>query len=263
MRAQRGVFGEVAEAYDAARLGYPDELITDVLLYASPLERVLEVGAGTGKATTAFAAKGLNLLCLEPDARMASVLARSCASCISVDVEVTQFETWTPPEPFSLLFAAQSWHWVNRDTRWDLAYAALRTGGAIALFWNYYAVADSTLQRQLFSLDLSHGVVHSVHTPHEHDTDFYANEIDQTDGWPSAELAGDARFTDFVSQRYRRTRTFDVDTYVNLLTSISAYRMLDDVEREAFLDDVRSIVNGRGGSIDLGISTDLFMGRTR
>jgi SAM-dependent methyltransferase len=263
VRSQRDVFGEVADAYESARSGYPDELISDVLRYASPVHRVLEVGAGTGKATAAFAARGLSLLCLEPDARMASVLRRTCAAFRSVDVEVTGFETWRPTERFRLLVAAQSWHWVNRDSRWNLAYAALQSGGTIALFWNYYAVADPDLQRELYDLDLEHGVVHSVHTPHEHSADFYADEIEQTDGWPSLELADDERFTDFQSRRYRRTRTLDTDTYIDLLSSISAYRMLADAERGEFLDTVRETVQSRGGSITLGISTDLFLGRRR
>ena len=59
-REQRLVFGEVAEQYDRARPTYPDAVFTDALAYAAFVdgERVLEVGAGTGKATAGWAAAG-------------------------------------------------------------------------------------------------------------------------------------------------------------------------------------------------------------
>ena len=41
-------FGRVADAYDRIRPGYPSALFDDLLAYAGPVGRVLEVGAGTG-----------------------------------------------------------------------------------------------------------------------------------------------------------------------------------------------------------------------
>ncbi|MFG2235780.1 hypothetical protein ACGFNX_38250 [Streptomyces sp. NPDC048723] len=74
-RASSQVFGEVAELYDAARPGYADALAAEVLAYADPGGRTaVEVGAGTGKATVAFAALGTPVVCIEPDPRMAEVL---------------------------------------------------------------------------------------------------------------------------------------------------------------------------------------------
>ena len=48
------MFGEVAEQYDAARPSYPDELFDTVIEYGglTPGGTALEIGAGTGKATT-------------------------------------------------------------------------------------------------------------------------------------------------------------------------------------------------------------------
>jgi hypothetical protein len=50
-REQGTVFGEAAELYDQARPSYPEALIDEVIAFAPPSPRVLEVGAGTGKAT--------------------------------------------------------------------------------------------------------------------------------------------------------------------------------------------------------------------
>ncbi|MFF4387970.1 class I SAM-dependent methyltransferase [Streptomyces sp. NPDC001552] len=76
--ARSQVFGEVAELYDAARPGYADALATEVLAYAAPDGRTaVEVCAGTGKATLAFAVLGASVVCIEPDPRMAGVLRRN------------------------------------------------------------------------------------------------------------------------------------------------------------------------------------------
>ncbi|MDX6331951.1 MAG: hypothetical protein QOI83_4334, partial [Streptomycetaceae bacterium] len=70
--ARSKLFGEVAELYDAGRPGYSDAMVTEVLAYAALGDRAaVEVGAGTGKATLPFAALGIALVCVEPDARMA------------------------------------------------------------------------------------------------------------------------------------------------------------------------------------------------
>jgi 16S rRNA A1518/A1519 N6-dimethyltransferase RsmA/KsgA/DIM1 with predicted DNA glycosylase/AP lyase activity len=93
IRERRGVFGEAADAYDAARPGFPEALVDDVIEYArldgAP---VLEVGAGTGKASVPYARRGLELTCLEPDARMAAVLRRNVEPYPRTSVVVSGFE---------------------------------------------------------------------------------------------------------------------------------------------------------------------------
>src|SRR5258708_2218356 len=137
-REQRFVFAEVADLYDRARPGYPEALVDDVLAFTgTPAPRVLEVGAGTGKATVAFAARGLDIVALEPTPEMAAVAARNCRSFPGVRVEVSTFEDWPGDGPgFDLLLAAQSWHWLPKEVRCRKAHEMLRAGGVLALFWN-------------------------------------------------------------------------------------------------------------------------------
>ena len=90
-REQRFVFGEVADLYDRARPGYPEQLVEDVLRFRGlPAPRVLEVGAGTGKATVVFAARGLEIVALEPTPEMAAVAARNWGPSFSSDLLVSR-----------------------------------------------------------------------------------------------------------------------------------------------------------------------------
>ncbi|HXZ99647.1 MAG TPA: class I SAM-dependent methyltransferase [Candidatus Binatia bacterium] len=140
MKDQRFVFGEAPELYDRARAGYPPALVDDVLSWLGPLQRparALEVGAGTGKATVAFAQRGLEILALEPSPEMAAVAVASCRRFPRVRVEPFTFEGW-PGETgsFDLVFAAQSWHWVDPSVRYVKSARSLRPGGTLALFWH-------------------------------------------------------------------------------------------------------------------------------
>ncbi len=83
------MFGQDAVRYDRARPSYPTALIDD--LVSDEPGRVLDVGCGTGKAARLFAARGCQVLGVEPDDRMAAV-ARS----YGIPVEVATFEAWDP-----------------------------------------------------------------------------------------------------------------------------------------------------------------------
>ena len=100
------VFGQVADVYDRVRPEYPTQLVDDVLGYADGAPApALEIGAGTGKATAAFAARSLPVTALEPDPAMAAVLRRQVAG---VTVVVSSFEEYEPPHRFGLVFCADA-----------------------------------------------------------------------------------------------------------------------------------------------------------
>jgi SAM-dependent methyltransferase len=258
-RERRDVFGEAVEQYASARPGYPEAMIDDVLEYADPVSEILEVGAGTGKATVDFAARGIAITCLEPDPRMAARLAQECSPFPQVTIEVARLENYSRPLAFDALIAAQSWHWVDHSRRWDLAHEAVRTGGTIALFWNIYIVADRDRRDQLVEIDTRYGVDYGANgvSIEEHE-----GEIELEEGWPAYDLASDSRFEDLVSRRYRRVLEYDVSTYVDLLASTSAYRLLDPTRREQLFEDVRTALGRHDGSLTMHVVTDLFLGRT-
>ncbi len=134
---QRLAFGTVAEVYDRARPAYPAAAIDGLLAYAGLTggETVLEVGAGTGTATRQLAQRGLGVVAVEPSAEMATVGARSCARYGAVRFVAAEFERWTAPRRFPALVCANAWHWIDVDSRYALAAAALEPGGTLACLW--------------------------------------------------------------------------------------------------------------------------------
>ena len=85
--------------------------------------------------------RGLPVLGVEPDARMAEVARRH-----QVPVEVASFESWEPAgRTYDLLTAGHSWHWVDPAIGLAKAASLVVPGGTVALFWNYHVVEQAQL----------------------------------------------------------------------------------------------------------------------
>lgn len=141
----------LSETYDAIRPGYPDALIDDILAQTAltidaPL---LEIGAGTGKATCSFLSRGFCVDAVELDAHMAARLERKLASA-RLNLFVSAFETWDAPRnDYGLIYCAQAFHWLDRHTKFQRCAQLLAPGGFLALFWyDPLPPADSAALRE-------------------------------------------------------------------------------------------------------------------
>jgi SAM-dependent methyltransferase len=129
-RTRADSFGAAARVYDAHRPRYPEELIDDLLMQ-SP-QAVLDVGAGTGIASEQLLARGVNVLAVEPDPRMADIARNK-----GIRVEIGTFESWDAAERrFDVVVFGQSFHWLNPNIALPKAHRLLTSGGRLALMWN-------------------------------------------------------------------------------------------------------------------------------
>ncbi|MBN6050722.1 class I SAM-dependent methyltransferase, partial [Nonomuraea sp. RK-328] len=262
MREQRAVFGEVAAEYEDSRPGYPKAMIDDVLAHAARYLRspVVEVGAGTGKATVAFAHCGLQLTALEPDPRMAAMTAHKCRDHPRTTVVVSKFEEWTAPlASVGLLFSAQAWHWVDPRIRGAKAAEILMPDGTIALWWNDFMLDDRILRNALLRLHVKHGCGDLAHHTLLPERDPERPEgFDDPDDQPFQELKSGG-FVDIRHRQYRVVHSLTTKGYVNLLASISDYRMLDEENRANLLADIATELGSR--RVGLDTVTHLYLAR--
>jgi SAM-dependent methyltransferase len=102
--------------------------------------RVLDVGAGTGKATRAMAARGATVVAADHGRRMLDRLRLSVPGVPAVlaDANSLPFTGGS----FDLVTFAQSWHWVDLHRAPAEVLRIVRPGGAIALWWNVADVSD-------------------------------------------------------------------------------------------------------------------------
>lgn len=259
MREQRLVFGEVAELYDSTRAGYPDELVDDVIGFAGsdgPGLRAVEVGAGTGKATVSFAARGLDIVAIEPSAAMAEVARRNTAG-FKVRVAQTSFEDWPATgETFRLLYSATAWHWITPEVRYVKAAQVLAPGGAIALFWHRVQWQGERLRDELE--DLYQRIAPDLLAQRP---SFPGLDPARPGEAVEAEVLRTGLFRDVITRTYPWSAAFTADTYAGLLQTQSGHRMLAEDRRAELLDGVRDIIAAHGGQIEIPHGTLLAMAR--
>lgn len=240
---RRLAFGTVAELYDAARPSYPSELVDDVLAYAGPDVRdALEVGAGTGKATALFAARGLRITAVEPSSAMAAVASQQAATA-SVHVLISDFEH-APVQAgaFDLVYSAQAWHWVDPARRRELAARALRPGGVIAAFWNrpdwercpLRDPLDAAYERAGVSLDDA-GPMHPASSM----------LLDIEDEWSERRV-------------YRWQQRYTREAYLDLMATHSDHILLPVDQRATLFEAVGAVI---GSGIELPYATVLGLTR--
>jgi SAM-dependent methyltransferase len=256
MREQRLVFGEVAELYDSARAGYPDALVDDVISSAGgdgSRLRALEVGAGTGKATVSFAARGVEILAVEPSPDMAAVARRNCQQFPKVRIETTSFEDWpVQAGGFGLVFSAQAWHWVTPEIRYHKAAQALRPGGTLALFWN-----RTRWQGEPVRDELEGAYRRLAPDLYAKDPGFPGLGPHREDSDEVGEVVATGLFQGERARTYPWPATFTADSFIDLLLTQSDHRLVPEGTRATLFDAVREIIARRGGEIEVPHDTFL------
>jgi SAM-dependent methyltransferase len=249
---RRLAFGMAAEEYDLVRPGYPAALVDAVLAHCGGAGvTALEAGAGTGKATRVFAARGLRIAAVEPDPAMAGILAASCTGYPGVSVVVREFEGYRPAEPCGLLFSAQAWHWMDPAVRWKHAAEVLAARGSLALFWNFDRIIDQAVQAEVSQ-------AHRALTPHITWDTAPLPGGGLLDRWPATEIAGVAAFTGVQARLYRWERVLSRRQYVQYLATHSAYLILDPAVRDELFARIASVLPAR---IPLAEDTVLYLAR--
>jgi len=125
-------FGGVAALYDQSRPSYPDAAVD--WLIADGVQRVVDLGAGTGKLTRLLAARGLEVTAVEPSQGM-----REQLQAVLPQVETLEGSGEALPLPdgsVDAVLIAQAWHWVDVEPASVEVARVLRPGGYLGLVWN-------------------------------------------------------------------------------------------------------------------------------
>jgi SAM-dependent methyltransferase len=219
-------FNAVAAQYAANRPSYPPALFDTVEELAGRSlsgARVVDVGAGTGIATTLLHARGADVLAVEPGEGMAAEfhrtrphlpLVRGDGNSLPVADACTDFLTY-----------AQSWHWTDTARSVPEALRVLRPGGALAVWWNTDAldiewIAEAAERAARFvGIDLA---------------------AEQSKAGRRAEQADPSGRLDFTRREVRWSRRVTIDTHLANVGSHSFLLVLPERRRTAFLEEERA-----------------------
>lgn len=229
MTARALRFGDVVAAYERYRPGYPAEVVDLVTAYARrPLRTALEIGAGTGKATRAFAAAGVIVTATEPDAAMLDELRAQVPGVATVQAA---FEDLATDQRYDLVYSAAALHWTRPEGRWSRVADLLQPGGVFASFGGPVRLADAAVERAVDAARAPFLETDEVGSP-----DGTPPEADLQ--WPGTELQQSPLFADVRQVVVERRLTLPADEYVGYLSTVSAYLELAAADQQLVLGEI-------------------------
>jgi len=152
------MFNQMADYYDRYRPDYPGETIRQVLDTATlqPGAKLLEIGAGSGKATAQFADFGFEIVCIEPGADLAKK-GMNTFRAQDISFVNTRFEDYDAPmQYFDAIISAQAFHWLPKPDAYVKCAKTLKDGAHLAVFWNIELIDDTPLDRELHEIMLAY-----------------------------------------------------------------------------------------------------------
>jgi SAM-dependent methyltransferase len=259
---QRFTFDGIADLYDRYRPGYPEALFDDLVLLSglSPSDAILEIGCGTGQATSSLARRGYAMSCLEPAPRLASIARKNLAEYSGIDVICETFEAWRCEiAAYGLVFSAQAFHWLSPEIRFTKSAEALQPGGSLAVIGNAPVVDRSPHGDAGGALRAALDDAYSRYAPSLIElpvTGWYAK-----DG-PIAQLfSASGCFEPAVARRYRWSHRYDTSDYLGLMATHSDHRLLPTEQRERLHDAIGAALEGSGGGIEVRYEANLYVAK--
>jgi len=125
-----------ADHYDAYRPSPPGVLLDALARYAggAPLERVVDLGSGTGLSARAWSSRAADVVGVEPNPKMLAVARAQTAEANVRFVEAFAAETGLEDGAADLVTCSQSFHWMDREATLAEADRILRPGGVFAAY---------------------------------------------------------------------------------------------------------------------------------
>lgn len=253
----KDTFDTVADLYDAVRPSYPAALFEAVAAAAAiePGDWALEVGCGSGQATSGLLQLGLTVTALDPGPALIGHARRRYEGVDAVDFVTAPFEAWTPPaRAFRLVASAQAWHWIDPEIAFAKAAHALEPGGVLAVFGNVpLPIAPGLIERLApiyarRALDLRSPPPESWYLPQ---------------GPVAGLFAASGRFEPATHRAFPWTWRKTLVEHLDFLRSRSDHQMLPADEREALLADLADALADQPPELALGYETHLYWARRR
>jgi len=270
-------FDRVARQYDQARPGYPEPLFDDLVRLSGIPKggRILEIGPGTGQATLPLARRGFSILGLELGASMARLCRHNLRQFPDVEIRNTAFEDWpVEPEAFDLVLAATAFHWIRPGTGHARTAKALKSGGSLALIWNFVDIPDKTgtvpsqgpvrlpgtvpaLSDPRFFDGLR--AIYQRLAPHIHLSLPPEQRIERQ----RRKLVGSGLFGPVAVHRYPWQSEYTADRYIGLLKTMSDHSLLAPPVRNAVFRAIRNLIKDNGGAFVRPVVATLFLAPKR
>jgi SAM-dependent methyltransferase len=243
-------FDAAAAQYAANRPSYPPALFDAIEeLAARPLTgaRVVDIGAGTGIATTLLHRRGADVLAVEPGDGMAAQFRLSHPDIPIVRGNGNALPLATASADF--ITYAQAWHWTDPAHSVPEVLRVLRPSGALALWWNTTPLDIPWHVAQARRIEGRFGN-HPV--------------VEQNGSGARAALTDPTGHLDFTRRKVRWSRRVPIDTHLANLGSHSIFLVHGTEASTAFFTEEKQLLLDTfpDGLIEETYDVDLLVANT-
>ena len=234
-------FELVAEVYERARPGYPEEAVAWIAdrLDLREGRTVLDLGAGTGKLTRSLVDTGARVIAVEPGDAMRAVLERAVPQ-----VEAMRGSAEDIPLPTASVDAiaiGQAFHWFRHDIAIPELHRVLRPRGGVALIWN---MRDPELPL--------HREIGELIAP------FVPPDRPAPDEW-SRQLGESELFGPLEPRRFSFVHQVDADGLAERMASVSFVAAAPLEARRELDSCLRQLAERLGGRVDFPYVTAVYV----
>lgn len=258
----------IAATYEEIRPGYPKKLIEDIISRTGikRSDRLLEIGAGTGKATIQFAERGFAVHAIELGEDMAAILRDKCADYEKVTVDVVPFEQWTSKanDEYDMIYCAQAFHWLDPKLKYEKCYKLLKDNGYLVLFW-YNSCNDNSTEAKEMRKKID-GIVNKYVSDYfakdeniqrrEHDGVYKEDQRIQ-------EIENSGLFSLVEKIEYPHEEKNNADQYLKVMKSVPKFATildgLDVMSINNMNNEIKEVVNEYGGYVSSFLNFSLYI----
>lgn len=257
----------IAVIYDEIRPSYPEVLIQDII-FGTGLktgDKLLEIGAGTGKATVQFAEKGFDIDAVELGYDMAEILKIKCDHYPKVKVYITPFEEWNSldNQRYDMIYSAQAFHWLEASTKYKKCHEYLKDDGYLVLFW-YNPGEDESKHTKQINMKVE-AVIHKYaakfYDKGKPERRVHSGISENDERKEEIEASGLFRVVEKIE--YTQEIKNNAEQYIKVRKSVPAFASildgLDDEVIEKMDNEIMKIINSNGGYVGSFFNFSLYI----
>ena len=251
----RETFNEDAANYDRYRPTYPPELIRDIFAYSriGKGSLLVEIGVGTGQATTPFLEAGCRVCGIELGDKLSAFAAAKFRDYGNFTIHCVDFMEF-PLEVASvdLVYSATAFHWLPQEAAYEKIRRCLKPGGTLAIFRIH-----PFPNRMNDPTNAANRRVYDKLRP----TDKKIAEFSEADCAPTLDTLRAHGFRDVEARLYRRVRPLLTEAYIGLLGTYSDHAVLEPGLKRRFEEEMRDAIDAAGGFINIYDTVALYLAR--
>lgn len=245
----RKIFDTIPEKFDKWRPRYCEAAFKEIIETAKLDEyrRVLEIGPGTGQATTPILNTGCEYLAIELGEHLTAYMKEKYADYKNFHIINDDFITHEfDKEQYDLVYSAATIQWIPEDIGFSKVYEILKPGGIFAMMYmrGEYKSPNEKLYDEIQRIYKKYFRPEIEYTCHLE----YGNVVKYG-------------FTEPKCRVYPGQRRFTADDYVEHLGTHCDHIVLRQEYREAFYEGIRTAILEAGDQLVMNDEIVLYLAK--